>query len=311
MSKIISRKVKRMMVTLLVATSAVGTISPMNQLYAATDSISINQGENSVKVKDTTLTFNGFKQGEHGVINTEVVLERASGIPENVNEIWIVGEGIVTINGTKYSLDLSFSKKVERISDTRLKADIKTRVSKKEGKTIKQVTEATAEKLKGQKIEFTIEEVGYYVEKSTIDPQFLEALKNVTNVQGVEPKNAGFAELEGDPNHKSIFDGMKVLPPKGLNIPIIQGENNVIDNIGFVNGQLQLRTVEKGECCNIQFIDSKGQKVPLSACGGVGDTGCSIFDIKDAETLQTLTPKVSMQKRIITDEETKKAIFTF
>lgn len=302
MSKGLKANYKKAVVSLLIAIFSLNGIAPINPLRAETISnLPVSNEAGSVKIKDTTLTFNGFADAPKGSIGfiANITLERESGIPANTNSIFLGGGGTVTINNVPYEITFGGSHKFDKVSNTKAEMQVSVTATAGQGNKKQLAKNITPEILKGKSMSLKMSGISYYSKNTTVSEQLKEQLKKVSMVQGTSLDKAGLAMLKGSIKEKLV------LPAKGLNIPIAEGSQSVVDNIGFVNGKLQIRTKDMNEeISEVHLIDSNGKAVSDKG-GGVNDIFNYIFDIKDTAALEKYTVKVTIDKEIASDRESK------
>lgn len=307
MSTHLKKNYKKAIFSLLVAGCSVGAITPLSYLNAATVNDTVTADKASIQVNDTTITFNGMKDiknGKNTSLAFDVTIDKTSGIPEKATQIDLEGKGTVTVNNKRYQLNFS-NANLNKISNTQATATITTWVIPAEDNLQSSVS-LNAAQVKGKSIEFQIEGVQYLNKITTLSEEFKAQLKNVSKVEGVSPKEAGVGYMKGTG---------KFIPAKGLNIPILEGDNSILlDNIGFVNGKLALRTKrENGSSYILEFSNSKGKH--LVETGYSTDTKNVTIDtwdaIKDMATLRTCTLKIDADVVVATDTEAKTITLVF
>lgn len=275
----------------------VGAITP-SYLNAATINQQAMTGK-SVKIKDTVLTFGEIKQDAKGLY-AEITLDRVSGIPQDIKQISILNEqGKVQLNGKNYGVYISVrDNTLKRVSDTQLQGKVNLIMRSDQEKNIKTIT---PQMLKGKTISISINEILYYANAASTGVEFEKLLKSVPKVQGVSLKATGFEFLQGEADCKL----KNVLPAKGLNVPICDGSQSTIDNIGFVDGALQIRMKDPAnEFIELHAVDQAGKKIKEIAAGEDSNFIYQ-YQIKDAATLVKCKFTVSGNKLVASDKEQK------
>ena len=302
MSQSFKTKYGKVMFSLLVAGISMQAVMP-NRLFAATLNVESNLGvEQSVKVNDTHIRFEGIESTAQGEFVLNATLERSNGIPEGTSRISVYCKAEdIQINGKKYMIYI-FVDKYSKLSNTEVKLQMPIYIYGEAGGKVKNIS---LEQLNEAHLKLSVSAVKYYGEANEISQAFKEQLKKVTPVKGVSLKEGGFALLKGEKG----FEG-NILPEKGLNIPIVEGSSSTIDNIGFINGKLQIRTKEKdSEAFEISVVNSNGKEI--GRCGGGDDKAFIwIYDLKDAAALTQCTFKVEGDKLLVSDKEAQSAIIT-
>ena len=303
MSQSFKTKYGKVMFSLLVAGISMQAVMPI-RLLATTLNLESNLGvEQSVKVNDTHIRFEGIESTAQGEFVLNATLERSNGIPKETSRIDVdcmVQD--IEINGKKYMIYIGFVDKYSKLSDTQVKLQMPIYIYGEDGGKIKNIS---LEQLNAAHLKLSVSAVKYYGEANEISQAFKEQLKKVTPVKGVSLKEGGFALLKGEKG----FEG-NILPEKGLNIPIVEGSSSTIDNMGFINGKLQIRTKWKdGETFEISAINSNEKAIGRCG-GGDSDAYIRIYDLKDAAALAQCTFKVEGDKLLVSDKETQSAIIT-
>lgn len=297
MSKRLMMNCKKIALYLLVGAGALGTITPITSpLHAAvvSEKAAINE---KVTIGDTTITFGKLKNMQDTrEIAIEVVVERKGGFPKNAEVVYPQGKGTVTIDGKLFKFSLTGSE-MEKLSDTKAKGRFILLLD-----NWKQGVEKTFNynKLKGKKIDIEINDIVYKGAVAQISEEFVELLKNVPVVTDVI-KSERNKEIEG------------FLPVKDLNVPIVDIENkSLVDNIGFVNGTLQVTMKRDKECCLIGFKNKTTGKelewTPMTS----SDDGriVAIFKIKDMAELTKYTPFCKDLSTVATEKGNGKVSYT-
>lgn len=302
MSQNFKTKCGKLMLSLLVAGISMQAIMPTS-LLATTLNVESNLGvKQSVKVNESNIKFEGIESTAQGEFILNATLERSSGIPKGTSRIDVNCEAQdIEIGGKKYMIYI-FVNKYNKLSDTEVKLQMPIYIYAEAGGKVKNIS---LEQLNAAHLKLSVSAVRYYAKANEISQSFKEQLKKVTQVKGVSLKEGGFELLKGEKG----FEG-NILPEKGLNIPIAEGSSSTIDNIGFINGKLQIRTKEKdGEGFEISAVNSNGKSV--GRCGGGDDKAfISIYDLKDAAALAQCTFKVDGDKLLVSDKEAQSAIIT-
>lgn len=307
MSKKLKANCKRILFTALVATFSLGAVAPIN-LKAEAISTNASAGMGSVKIKDTTITFNSVTEAAKGSIGFVInaTLEKESGIPEEANSIYVIGKGKVTINGKQYEMQISGPGKFTKTSNTTAQIRLSAVPTSGKQPNVQVAKNVTPDVIKGNQVEITIKQVAYKKNIDAISEEFKELLKNVPVVKGVSIEQAGFGEC------KRWLKVKNTLPEKGLNIPIADGIGSVVDNIGFTDGKLQIRTKEKaGDLISLDYRDSNGKLQIDNDKEHVGENYIHVFNIKDAAALSKITLEICMMKGIACDQETQTVTCVF
>ena len=284
MSKQIRANCKKVLLSLIVGAGTIGAMTPVTYLNAATAAQAATTGQQSVKIKDITVTINSI------VDDAEY------------NLVAIKGKGTVKIDGKDYNINLDSMENLVRVSDKQVQVKVPLTVTTGTKDSEKYVRDFKASQLKGKAITFTIDSVEYRQEKTTMSDQLKKFLTNVPKVQGVTAKEAGAPS----------FVKSKVLPNKGLNIPLAQGDKSItVDNMGFVDGKLQVifaRT--EGAIGRIDIIDSKGNNV-IGSSFDIGKNDIEVYDsIKDAAALKKCKVEVVVYAPVANDKETQTFTYT-
>ena len=306
MSKNLKTNYKKILFSLLAAACSMNVVIP-NYLNATT--INTTAGASNVlKMGSSTITFGQIAKDQSGFYVT-ATLDRQAGIPDNITSISLNVSGKnapIEINGKNYSVCFSamFSP-IKKVSNTQAQIKLHCSFAGTNGLPTKSIT---PEMLKGKQVSLPLGELIYYNQATTISKDFSTLLSKVSNVQGISLKQAGFSFLSGESSFKAL---PLVLPSKNLNIPICDGSHSTIDNIGFVNGKLQIRTkVQMDEFLELKLLDSNGKNLGISS-GGVDGEMIFIYNIKDLAALAKCTPKVSGSKVSIFDQGEENLAFTF
>ena len=303
MSQSFKTKYGKVMFSILVAGISMQVVMP-NHLFAATLNLESNVGvERSVKINDTNVRFDKIESTAKGELILNATLERSNGIPEGTSRIDVDCEvQDIEINGKKYMIHIGLAHKYNKLSDTQVKLQMPIYIYSEAGGRAKNIS---LEQLNAAHLKLSISEVKYYSKVNEISQSFKEQLKSVPQVKGVSLKEGGFALFKGEKG----FEG-NILPEKGLNIPIAEGSSSTIDNIGFINGKLQIRRKDKDiEAIEISIINSAGKTIGRCG-GGDGDSFIWIYDLKDAAALAQCTLKVKGSKLLVSDKEAHSAIIT-
>lgn len=293
-----------------------GVMGPLTYLKATTVNAATSVNNAPVTIGETTLTFNGIKLGESDDFGTTLLIdatfERAKGIPAETTDMWMHGKGKVTINSKQYNLDLSSVKNIERISDTKVKAQIAAVPSYGNGADSKLTKDITPEVLKGQKIDFTIDYIDFSTTYNKMTKELSDLLKNIQVVQGVAPNEGNVSSLgnmtEAERKADKVPDIRRVLPKKGLGVQLVEGSNETIDNIGFVDGRLQIRTNGRGY---VSFKDANGKPIQYVGFGLDTNGSLDIYEIKDLAALSKCSIQASVTKHLVTEDEEKSFSVTF
>ena len=303
MSKQIRANCKKVLLSLIVGAGTIGAMTPVTYLNAATAAQAATTGQQSVKIKDTTVTINSIvDDAEYNMAVANITLDRANGIAKGANLVAIKGKGTVKIDGKDYNINLDSMENLVRVSDKQVQVKVPLTVTTGTKDSEKYVRDFKASQLKGKAITFTIDSVEYRQEKTTMSDQLKKFLTNVPKVQGVTAKEAGAPS----------FVKSKVLPNKGLNIPLAQGDQSItVDNMGFVDGKLQVifaRT--EGAIGRIDIIDSKGNNV-IGSSFDIGKNDIEVYDsIKDAAALKKCKVEVVVYAPVANDKETQTFTYT-
>lgn len=311
MSQIIRNHVKKASFTVAAAIIlTAGAMAPFGYLKAETVNTVTQDSKPGMKIGDTTVIFNGVKEapkGHTGFIMT-LTIERAKGIPVEANSMMLFGRGSVVIKGKKYAIDLGGSTDYKRISDTMVKADISVIPIENVEKDPVPTKDITPTTLKGQKVDFEMNMIKFSCEKSTYTEEFANLLKDVKTMTGVP---VVISEKEKALPHVEVKNR---LPKKGLNVLLTEGSNIVVDNIGFIDNELQIAcTSNKDEFCIIDFVDQNGKDIE-SRTRSSEEEELNIYKIKDMATLSKCKVKVETVKKVLVEGDIKNMIkgsFTF
>lgn len=303
MSKHLKENYKKLVYSVLAAACVGGTVLSVNHLSATTVSHNttsvMNEARNSIKVKDTVITFEGFTNTPDQFLELNVKINRASGIPEKATQVSLDAEAIVTINGKQYDLTIG-SGDLSKISNTEAKARLSVMVSTGKGDSWGTIDNFSATQLKDKTIDLKIKEVKYETVIKEVSEEFKEQLKKVSAVNGVDPAEAGVSFMKG---------AGKMIASKGLNIPVLKGDSTItLDNIGFLNNKLQLRINEpNGSFCFLIITDSVGNyKVGSSYSLDESKGSIIIYDqITSQAILDNCKVKVEAAVAVASDQETK------
>lgn len=306
MNKRLMRNFKKAVVGIVIGASSLTTIIPGGYLFAATTNV-MEQKASSVKIKDVTLTAKDIVPGEYkGSFIINMVMDKASGFPAHMEDMLITGKANVEIGGKKIELRLDHTTVTKKISNTQAEVAVYVfafEIAENGGILCEAVK---LDQLKGKELIFKIESITYNADYTTLTPEFLEQFKKVSTVSGIE---LGKANLELDQDELNHMDpNLKVIPHGGLAIPAVEGTSVILDNIGFVNGVLNIR-IEHGkgeECCRFKLEDSKEKMVPSSFRYGGMSAAVYGYRISDVTTLANYVPKITLAKEIAKDEEKDK-----
>ncbi len=303
MNKRLMRNFKKAVVGIVIGTSSLTTIIPGGYLFAATTNVMAQEASN-VKIKDVTLTAKDIVPDKYeGSFIINMVMDKASGFPAHMEYMLITGKANVEIGGKKVELRLDKATVTKKISNTQAEVAVYVFAIVEKGGICEDIK---LDQLKGKELNFKIESITYYADYTTLTPEFLEQFKKVSTVSGIEP---GKANLVLDQDELNYMDpNLKVIPHGGLAIPAVEGTSVVLDNIGFVNGVLNIR-IEHGkgeECCRFELEDSKEKMTPVSF--GYYGTSAAVYGYKisDVTTLANYVPKITLTKEIAKDEEKDK-----
>lgn len=307
MSKRLKISCKKILAIFVAATFLSGT-AVTNYLNATTISNTNNVGR-SVTIQGTTLSFGDIKKEGQGLF-VDVTVDRPMGIPDALVDADIrMQDGKVEMKGNIYEVSfyIGGANKLKKVSNIQMKGKMKLTVySNVPGVSANTIT---PEMLKEKNICMPIKEIVYFGKASTIGSAFNQVVKNISKVQGISLKEAGMELLSGDSDNKL----KNVLPEKGLNIPICDGSRSVLDNIGFVDGKLQLRTKDPDmlEHIQISLVDQAGKPVKR-IYGGQDGNGIYQFKIKDAAALAKCKFKIECGNKVIaSDTEAKTFTYTY
>lgn len=192
------------------------------------------------------------------------------------------GKGSVTIGGKKYDFCLSGTE-LQKVSNTRVNGRFILGLqnwNKESEKVFK------CDKIKGNNLNLAISDLEYKGAITPVSNDFIELLKKVPVVTDV-------VKIP-DSMEKDLKIGGGVLPPKGLNISMVNDENEpLVDNIGFVTGKLQISLKGK-ELCSVGFVNkTTGKKVEGTPSFGMREYGeykFRAYNIKDMKELANYTP---------------------
>ena len=291
MSKSLKVNCKKVLFSVLAATLSFGSITPANNIKAE----AISTTTKSVKVKDTTLTVNAIKvDPATQKIVADVTFERQGGIPEDVQWISVEANATIKIDGKDYTLGFGGTDKLIRTSDTTVNGMVSIMPTIGQGKNTQVAKGLTGKKLSGKNIHLKVSRITYYKMFSDTTNEFKALINNVQSVKGVSVEKGGFSFLKGTVKSN-------ILPEKGLNIPILENDSDheTVDNIGFVDGKLQIRI--NGYLCNIDFVDAAGKKAETAGGGTDGKKYLQIYDIKDKKALSKYTVKVTKDEKLMED----------
>lgn len=306
MNKRLMKNLKKVMLGIVIGASSLTTIIPGGYVFAATTNI-MEQKAASVKIKDVTLTAKDIVPGEYDgsfIINMD--MEKASGFPAQMKDMLTTGKANVEIGGKKIELMLAHTTVTKKISNTQAEVAVYVFAMKPKGGICEDIK---LDQLKGKEINFNIESITYFTEYTTLTPEFLEQFKKVSEVKGVTVAKADIGVDQEDLPY--IDENLKVLPHGGLAIPAIEGTTVVLDNIGFVDGKLNVR-LEMGkedECCHFYMIDNQEKNSRFGAvlfgyCGQKASAYC--YNIPDMTALANYTPTIDLTREIAKDEEKDK-----
>ena len=292
---------KKVIFSLLAATCSLSIVAP-TYLNATTINATTNANASSIKIKDTTLTFNSASAAPKGHIGfiINATLQRDSGIPATADAIFVHGEGKVTIDGKQYTIGISGPGKFQRISDTTAQVQLSAVPTIGKQPNTQIAKNVTPELIKGKNITITMTRVTYEKQNSTLTTQFMDQFKKAANVQGVSFEQAGLGELKGH-----LGGVKKTLPAGGLNIPIVEGGQSVLDNIGFVDGKLQIRVKESTNHSTFFALYNAAKKYMVDNGDHVDNIYVHIYDIKDAATLAKCSIEADSSCTLATDTESK------
>lgn len=295
---------KKFVFGLVITICCLEVMVPTTFLLAAVSEKSVKN--NTVSIKDTALTFNQLKEAPKGSVGVylDVTLDKADGIPRDTNYIDIKGSGKVNINGKEYTLALDSSRSFEIISDTQAHALIYAKVITESQGYMVPCKDVEVKLFKGKNMEFRIWELTYEQLINEVNPDFLQALKNASNVQPISLENSDLKIFQGQ------IKGMtNTLPSKGLNIPITPGGTSRVDNIGFHDGILEIRVIEaKGKnkaVTGMKLVDSQGKSATSAGGCNVDNIRIYRYAIKDATELAKYEVKATTYKQLAIDKETK------
>lgn len=299
MSKRLMMSCKKVALYLLVGTGSLGMVTSVTSpLHAAVVSEKVAANE-KITIGDTTVTFGKLKNlADIGEVAVEVVVERKGGFPKNAEVVYPQGKGAVTIDGKQFKFSLGGSE-MEKVSDTKAKGRFVLFLEDWE-QGIEKTFNYT--KLKGKKIDIEINDIVYEGAVTPISEKFVELLKDVPVVTDV---------IKSERNKKV----MTFLPVKDLNVPIVDIENRLlVDNIGFVNGMLQvtMKEEEGKEWSLISFKNKTTGKelewTPMTS----SDDGRLVarFKIKDMAELANYTPFCKDLSAVATEKGTGKVSYT-
>lgn len=300
MNKQLRSKCKQVLFSVGVATLLLSQVNPPCYLYATTVNTNASSNINTVQVKDTKLTLQGFVEDPKAKVPViSAVLERASGFPAQATGIKIQCKGKVTLNNKSYEVWL-YARNFKKISDTQANVQLEVDLIEEENGVTQRAKGITAASLKNIPIALTIEEIEYTRQLSTLSEQFKAQLKKVTAIEGVTGEQAGMGYM----NKGGSFIGKA-----GMNIPVFEGcEDIVLDNIGFVKGRLMLRTKEKNDSfLNLKVQDAADRHMVGTGVGLSNDAGMiHIYDdIKDAAALNKCKVSAEGTAVVESDKETK------
>ena len=298
MSKRLMMNCKKVALYLLLGAGSLGVITPITSpLHAAVVSEKAATNE-KVTIGDTTITFGKLKNMQDmGEVAIEIVVERKGGFPNNYEVIYPQGKGSVTIDGKPFKFSLTGSE-MEKVSDTKAKGRFILLLDDWERGVEKTFN---YNKLKGKKIDIEINDIAYEGAVTPISEKFVELLKDVPVVTDV---------IKSQRNPEAAF-----LPVKDLNVPIVDIENRIlVDNIGFVNGMLQvtMKEEENKEWSLISFKNKTTGKplewTPMTS----SDDGRLVarFKIKDMEELTQYTPFCKDLSTVATEKGNGKVSYT-
>lgn len=256
----------------------------------------VNTKEQKVTIGDTTITFgNLYIEPEIGETAIKVTIDRKNGFPKNADIVVPNGKGSVTIGGKKYDFTLS-GMALQKVSNTRASGRFILGLQNWNEESEKVFK---CDKIKGNKLNLSISDLEYQGAITPVSNDFIELLKNVPVVTDV-------VKIP-DVVEKDLKIGGGVLPPKGLNISMVNDESQpLVDNIGFVAGKLQI-SLKKGKgICSVGFINkSTGKKVEDTSSFGismVGEYKFRVYNIKDMKELANYTPIWEERTTIETDK---------
>ena len=302
MNKKLVMYLKKLMFSIVMGASALGTTIPSVNLYAATTAAATKAEQiGIVNIKDVTLTAHNVTAGEYeGSFKIGMTMEKTSGIPKNVDHMLIDASTDVELDGKKVNFILDKAEITKKISDTQAELSVYAFAMTKNKDGSISDEKITLDQLKGKSIDFKLDNITYFANYTELTPEFKNQFKKVPKLEGVTAAQTNIGLDQEDIN----FINGKLLPHGGLNIPAINDTTVFLDNIGFVDGKLVVRLEHtKGCFSDFSLVDEAGKPAPPAGYFGTEIGGVFRYEIGDLETLAKYTPKLKVVKEIAKDEE--------
>ena len=317
MSRTLISQIKKVMVSVVAVTMMVGNVGSLCMPLQATTNAAVPKGQG------TKITVQSFKE-QNGKMSLTLVLERSAGIPNGASHVdFKNGKIDFSIDGKQYEFGMLVSEtKLEKLSNTKAKLTIPGICLIKGGSNV------FMDQFKGKKATFTIGDIEYLKQYTTLDPRFISTVKKAVAEQGVEFAKGNLtvdydtaiqaAEAKNDKREverltikkecEAESRPSKVLTAKGEKVPVVKGYTGcTLDHAGFVDGKLHLRLNSDQNTWFNLMISAGG------AAGMKNDTGCYtlvdqknhttylVYNLKDAAAVSKSDFKIDLTQTLATD----------